>query len=521
MIASVERGDAQPDPSYAGWGLVKRSHETIACPGLAQELPTFTVHVRDGALDVVEVPGAALSGDLSSAQEIRFDEKVRITWCYPALEEPAREQVEGFFDGMLNVALFLRGAKCLGADQVIPPLADWWRLRELLGGFSDDDPAQHALIVNLAAELPPDLAEVAVHPSRRLMRSHDQERIAQIAQMDVHCMRDLARRPGTTVSEKAGPRQRLLAVKRQESLSTLENRVTRHCLELAQTACKRYLNSNGHHAASKRVESVRRFQRLSQYLFSRSSLADVPTLATPCRTPNHALLQNVHYAPVWSAYCGLVGNEDLRGNLWRWRQALWAELARMLIGVATLEWFQSAGFGVKQEAVRRLVTPRASWKGGQVLEDDCLPGPFVVGESKAELRTLHLVDRFGLPCLGRELAFAMRSGAQAVFVSCGSRGVSILPVFAWLAVQEELLRQPDGFTAFASEGLEHCRKTLQEVAGEVRVLPPILLAGWPGTGTKHEGASGDHSNVLLVAGSTNGWLRQASRLQSRLNEMVR
>src|SRR5690606_32651109 len=148
------------------------------------------------------------------------------------------------------------------------------------------------------------------------IRNHDQERITRIAQMDVSCMRDLARRPGTTVAEKAGPRQRLLAVKRQESLATLENRVTRHCLELAQTSCKRYLALNGHHTKSKRVESVRRFQRLAQHLFSQSSLAAVPTLATPCRTPNHALLQNVHYTPVWRAYCGLVGNEDLRGMLW-------------------------------------------------------------------------------------------------------------------------------------------------------------------------------------------------------------
>ena len=292
-------------------------------------------------------------------------------------------------------------------------------------------------------------------------------------------------------------------------------------VDVGKSACKRYLNANGHHAASKRVKSVKRFQRLAQYLFSRSSLAAVPTLATPCRTPNHALLQNVHYAPVWSAYCGLVGNEDLRGNLWRWRQMLWAELARMLVGVATMEWFQGAGFGVKQEAVRRLVTPRASWKGGQVLEDDCLPGPFVVGESKTDLRTLYLVDRVGLPCLGSEMSFAMRSGASALFVGCGSRGVSILPVFVWLAEQDDLFRQPDGFTAFATAGLERCRIALQGVAGEVRVLSPVLLTGWPGAGTGPEVAGVEHSNVLFVEGSTDGWLRQTRKLQSRLNEMVR
>ena len=171
--------------------------------------------------------------------------------------------------------------------------------------------------------------------------------------------------------------------------------------------------------------------------------------------------------------------------------------------------------------MRRLVTPRASWKGGQVLEDDCLPGPFVVGESKTDLRTLYLVDRVGLPCLGREMAFAMRSGASALFVGCGSRGVSILPVFVWLAEQDELFQQPDGFAAFATAGLERCRKALQGVAGDARVLSPVLLTGWPGAGTGPAVGGVEPSNVMFVEGSTDGWLRQTRKLQSRLNEMVR
>ena len=87
--------------------------------------------------------------------------------------------------------------------------------------------ARMALIVRLSREQPLHraLAAISPHPRRILQRYRDNTPISRIQELDSACIRDYARRPGVTASEKAGARQCLLAVRRREQRDTLENRV--------------------------------------------------------------------------------------------------------------------------------------------------------------------------------------------------------------------------------------------------------------------------------------------------------
>lgn len=190
-----------------------------------------------------------------------------------------------------------------------------------------------ALIVRHAKTLQRLLNELGGHPRRILSRTRSMTPVDRVQQTDIASVHWLSRQPGRDVYERAGPRQRILAVQRFEDVDTLENRVLRdfaarsHGLSAAYTEQYRALRTS---FRWQRVEKYRRdCQRLAGAL--RHSGIGLPR---PPIVPNYALLYDRRYRRIWHAYREIIRRQDEQDECWRWQHRLWADYCRLSVQVA-------------------------------------------------------------------------------------------------------------------------------------------------------------------------------------------
>ena len=181
------------------------------------------------------------------------------------------------------------------------------------------------LIARLAEQLVRPLQELATRPRRVLARTRQLQPVAAVQQVDAACLRWISRQPGRTVTEKAGPRQRVLGVQRVEQTNTLENRVVRDVLLRCRNLCQAYIDDYGH-LKHERTEGVRAFGRLVDRTLRDSEFSSVGPLAEPV-IPNYVLQQEPRYAAFWRARQMLIYQRRLRDRLFQWRRRLVAEIA--------------------------------------------------------------------------------------------------------------------------------------------------------------------------------------------------
>ena len=199
--------------------------------------------------------------------------------------------------------------------------------------------ARMALIVRLSREstLHRALETVSRHPRRILQRYRNDTPISQIQELDPACIRDYARRPGITALEKAGPRQRLLAVLRRELRDTLENRVACWVMERVAYRAGAYCSENSAYQQDEKVEGVNRFGRNSNQWRSSQWLQDVSRLRQVVAQPNYPLQFDTRYQVVWKTYQRLLKEKREIDDAWAWQRILWGETGRQLI--AGCLWF--------------------------------------------------------------------------------------------------------------------------------------------------------------------------------------
>lgn len=190
-----------------------------------------------------------------------------------------------------------------------------------------------ALIVRHAKTLQRLLNELGSHPRRILSRTRAMTPIDRVQQLDVASVGWLSRQPGEDVYQRAGPRQRILAVRRFEDLDTLENRVLRDLArrsnELATTYTKQYRSLQ----SSARWRLVDAYRRDSQRRARNLRNYEVG-LPHPPIVPNYALLQDRRYRRVWRAYREIIRRIDEQDECWRWQHRLWADFCRLALQVA-------------------------------------------------------------------------------------------------------------------------------------------------------------------------------------------
>ncbi len=230
--------------------------------------------------------------------------------------------------------------------------------------------ARMALIVQLSREQPlhRTLDAISRHPRRILQRYRDETPLSRIQELDSACIRDFARRPGITAVEKAGPRQRLLAVRRREQHDTLENLVTCWVMESATELASDYCGTNATFTTDAKVRSVRAFGRRNGTWRTSEWLRDVSTLHHHPTGPNYPLQFEPRYKTIWKTYLRIRNAKREKDDAWAWQRVLWSETGRQLIGCLLHSQFTPVAVS----------TPfyRTEIRQGLWTEPPVAPGPF-------------------------------------------------------------------------------------------------------------------------------------------------
>lgn len=214
------------------------------------------------------------------------------------------------------------------------PSTLWQTLHRLWTGADADMPQMH-VIVRHARELSTVLEALGRRPRKVLRRVHRSLPVGRVQEIDRRAMLWLARQPGEELAEKAGDRQRLLAVAREENYDILENRVLRSYAELAARVGRDYLSRNRTRASSRRARDVERFVRRCRGL-ARDLAARSVRLAEAGVTPNFVLQQNTEYRKIWDAWGQLRRQDLIEDDLWRWQALSWSEYCALVLMVSLI-----------------------------------------------------------------------------------------------------------------------------------------------------------------------------------------
>ena len=268
------------------------------------------------------------------------------------------------------------------ADRPIPKACD--DLEEYLG--SSKDFAPESLIVRIARETRTTIKDIVENPRVVLRREHRQVPIDRMQEVDVYSLQDYARRPGRTSAMKAGRGQRLLAVIRNESADTYENRIVRLFVELSERHARQYTAEmcsrcpNRDICATKnplyeksclseRVKTVASFQQFCQMMLNASSFHDVARLAEPKTMPNYVLQQNSRYLNIWKFYLRLLRQENVEADVWVWRRRTFADAARMFMMYFWHARIQKMGSFLMQTSGKPFMIRRENNKGAWLCSD--------------------------------------------------------------------------------------------------------------------------------------------------------
>jgi hypothetical protein len=185
-------------------------------------------------------------------------------------------------------------------------------------------------------------ADITERPRRLLNRARELVPLSRVEELDTHCMEWLSHQPGRTTAQRAGPRQRIMAIARYENLDTLENRVFRNLLERTDAAARDYLRQNSNRrldvdtrGRTSRYRLVERYSRECRRLAREMDALGVTRLEGLVQ-PNFVLMQDDRYKFVWSAWQQIVKRDRELDDLWSWQRRAWAEFAKAACGVALL-----------------------------------------------------------------------------------------------------------------------------------------------------------------------------------------
>lgn len=227
----------------------------------------------------------------------------------------------------------------------------WGRLARRWEEAGEDSEPRMAEIVRQADDLTRVLPALEGRLRRVLRRDRARVPLDRVQEMDRASMVWLARQPGTTVAERAGGAQRILALVRREDFDTLENRVLRAYAALALKVARDWLEENARAVGSQRYEAVRRHRRLCRRLDR--ALGDLGVRrAEPGTTPNYVLMEVPDYRRVHEAWKRLLDRERIQDDLWKWQAQGWIDFCALAL-VLTLHAMPEARL-VAQAPILRL-----------------------------------------------------------------------------------------------------------------------------------------------------------------------
>ena len=207
----------------------------------------------------------------------------------------------------------------------------WDRLQN---AWNDEDAERTippmSLIVRHAHKYGSLVRDLIEKPRHLLRRQRELTNVDRVQQLDVSCVRWLSRQPGETVYERAGPRQKIMAVQRQESINTLENRVLRDFAVRTTREATQYTRHYEKLKSTPRWADVYSYGRRCHRAMKELVALDVSQVQQPV-VPNFVLLQDSRYRFLWQGYLELLRRKEEEDECWRWQHRLWLDCSRLLM----------------------------------------------------------------------------------------------------------------------------------------------------------------------------------------------
>jgi len=251
-------------------------------------------------------------------------------------------------------------------------------------------------------------------PRTALVHQRNLVNANRLQAMDAHCLRWLARQPGTTTVERAGPRQQVMGLTRTEQIATLENRTAAQVMRAIKAECQRVLDDAEPEAP--RHEPVRRLARVIDRMCRESP---VPHLADPVPgvRANHVLRHDRRYRLLWQAQLELRHRDQRQTEAWHWRHRLWAESCLLAIACRVQQSFPASPAG------RSCLVFERRPEQGRIVDETTALGRYEIG-SAAEPASVLLIERGDLPrfrgsALVPEALIAMSPDAVLIHRSTG------------------------------------------------------------------------------------------------------
>lgn len=308
----------------------------------------------------------SLNAELAMPQKIEGDRPSELAVMVMAWNQ--------FFDDCIDVK----------TREVTENKLPWQKIYNYLTTLSKEISEPHmALIVHIAEKMRKRLGPTVRMARKILLRERTLLPAERITETDTSCLRWYIRQPGETMAQKAAAhRQSLMGISRKESFDTLENRVLKDFLMRCKLASQKYITVEvgRQFQQSNRGKSVRHFQNLCCELITDANLQDVPSLRSRVK-PNYVLQNDVHYRDVWQNYQRLLRQEDEEDRSWDWQSRTWADIVRMLLGVALSRMedkeFHGGNPFVKSILQASMCIHKEQRLGSRILAGS-EPGPFAI-----------------------------------------------------------------------------------------------------------------------------------------------
>jgi hypothetical protein len=310
------------------------------------------------------------------------------------LESTTGDQQEGkpLRDRVKSVWARLREVEMAVAD----PAHIWESLRDLW--LRDDAVAnpEMDIIVHHGRRLLPTLDLLDRAPRKVLRRTQRMIPLSRVQEVDRKTMSWLIRQPGETIAERAGNRQRIKAVTREENFNTLENRVVLSYARLAGVVAREYAGKHAAVRGAARVKLVAAYGKRCRLLERGFDVRGVLE-ANADVTPNFVLQTNPNYRKIWGAWHELLNRGRILDELWRWQTRSWEEFCAL----ATIIALQSVP-GARPVATSPIVfrdeQERGCWiKNVNPLAVFFLPSEGVTIEVSYRMRGGNVLPNFGAP----------------------------------------------------------------------------------------------------------------------------
>jgi hypothetical protein len=194
---------------------------------------------------------------------------------------------------------------------------EWTEIDHILNPPEETPPER--LVTQIARNSMRDIESVVIDLRKVLARQREKVSLGLVQQVDSHCLQWLTRQPGRNAIEKAGSRQRILAVVRRENYNTLENRVLKDFLIRVGNLAQSYWSEYGlKFLMHPTIKSIKRLSNLCQEGL-KLPIMDAIMGLQELPAPNYVLRQERRYSKIWKLYCQVVRQAQLVEYLWNRR----------------------------------------------------------------------------------------------------------------------------------------------------------------------------------------------------------